>query len=105
MKDLNSHKLKFSPYLEKLYQSDKPLIIYKVKDGYNLYTDFSKKIVLTNHNVDKFFNIFLIKKLKKKQIFILVFLVMKSYATYLKSKLKIKKKLIFIREFFINPRH
>ena len=58
MKDLNSHKLKFSPYLEKLYQSDKPLIIYKVKNGYNLYTDFSKKIVLTNHNIDKFFNIF-----------------------------------------------
>ena len=56
MKDLNLHKLKFSPYLEKLYQSDKPLIIYKVKDGYNLYTDFSKKIVLTNHNIDKFFN-------------------------------------------------
>ena len=58
LKDINSHKLKFSPYLEKLYQSDKPLIIYKVKEGYNLYTDFSKKIILTNHNIDKFFNIF-----------------------------------------------
>ena len=66
MKDLNSHKLKFSPYLEKLYQSDKPLIIYKVKDGYNLYTDFSKKIVLTNNNIDKFFNIFSNKKIKKE---------------------------------------
>jgi len=105
LKDLNSHKLKFSPYLEKLYQSDKPLIIYKVKDGYNLYTDFSKKIVLTNHNIDKFFNIFSNKKIKKETDLILVFLVMKSYATYLKSKLKIKKNLIFIREFFINPRH
>ena len=97
--------MKFSPYLEKLYQSDKPLIIYKVKDGYNLYTDFSKKIVLTNHNIDKFLIFFLIKKLKKKQIFILAFLVMKFYAIYLKSKLKIKKNLIFIREFFINQRH
>ena len=66
MKDLNSHKLKFSPYLEKLYQSDKPLIIYKVKDGYNLYTDFSKKIILNNYNIDKFFNIFSNKKIKKE---------------------------------------
>ena len=44
MKELNSHKPKFSPYLEKLYNSDQPLIIYKVNGGYNLYTDFSKKI-------------------------------------------------------------
>ena len=57
LKDYRQHKLKFNPYLEKLYQSDKPLIIYKVKDGYNLYTDFSKKIILTNKNIDKFFNI------------------------------------------------
>ena len=47
LKDNNSHHQKFNPYLEKLYHSDKSLIIYKVKDGYNLYTDFSKKIILT----------------------------------------------------------
>jgi len=42
LKDLNSHKLKFSPYLEKLYQSDKPLIIYKVKDGFKIKEPFMK---------------------------------------------------------------
>ena len=63
MKDFNTHKIKFSPYLEKLYNSDKPLIIYKVNDGYNLYTDFSKKIILTNNNINNFFNLF-----SKKQI-------------------------------------
>ena len=41
MKEFNPHKFKFNPYLEDLYQSDKPLIIYKVKNGYNLYTNFS----------------------------------------------------------------
>ena len=45
MIEFNTHKPKFSPYLEKLYNSDKPVIIYKVNGGYNLYTDFSKKII------------------------------------------------------------
>ena len=49
MKDHKLHNLKFNSYLDKLYNSNKRLIIYKVKDGYNLYTDFSKKIVLTNN--------------------------------------------------------
>ena len=54
MKELSQHKFKFNPYLEDLYQSDKPLIIYKVDDGYNIYTDFSKKIVLTKKNIHNF---------------------------------------------------
>ncbi len=66
MKELNSHKNNFSPYLENLYNSDKPLIIYKVKDGYNLYTDFSKKFILTKKNISKFFNFFTNKKFKKE---------------------------------------
>ena len=55
MKDYKTHKFRFNPFLEKLYQSDKPLIIYKVKDGYNIYTDFSEKFVLTEKNIGKFF--------------------------------------------------
>ena len=34
---------------EKLNQSDKHMIIYKVNDGYNIYTDFSKKIILNKN--------------------------------------------------------
>ena len=56
MKDHKSHNLKFNSYLDKLYNSNKRLIIYKVKDGYNLYTDFSKKIILTNKNIKNFIN-------------------------------------------------
>ena len=79
MKELNQHKFKFNPYLENLYQSDKPLIIYKVEDGYNIYTDFSKKIILTKKNIHKFLNSLEKKNITKKQIYILVFLVMKFY--------------------------
>jgi len=103
LKDLNSHKLKFSPYLEKLYQSDKPLIIYKVKDGYNLYTDFSKKIVLTNHNIDKFFNIFSNTKIKKETDLYIGFFGHEILCNLLKVKIKNQKKLNFYKGIFYKP--
>jgi len=103
LKDFNSHKLKFSPYLEKLYQSDKPLIIYKVKDGYNLYTDFSKKIVLTNHNIDKFFNIFSNKKIKKETDLYIGFFGYEILCNLLKIKIKNQKKLNFYKGIFYKP--
>ena len=103
MKDLNSHKLKFSPYLEKLYQSDKPLIIYKVKDGYNLYTDFSKKIILTNYNIDKFFNIFSNKKIKKETDLYIGFFGHEILCNLLKVKIKNQKKLNFYKGIFYKP--
>jgi len=103
LKDLNSHKLKFSPYLEKLYQSDKPLIIYKVKGGYNLYTDFSKKIILTNHNIDKFFNIFSNKKVKKETDLYIGFFGHEILCNLLKVKIKNQKKLNFYKGIFYKP--
>jgi len=103
LKDFNSHKLKFSPYLEKLYQSDKPLIIYKVKEGYNLYTDFSKKIILTNHNIDKFFNIFSNKKIKKETDLYIGFFGHEILCNLLKVKIKNQKKLNFYKGIFYKP--
>ena len=58
MKDYKKHKLKFNPFLERLYQSDKALIIYKVDGGYNIYTDFSKKLILNKKNINNFLNKF-----------------------------------------------
>ena len=52
--------MKKNLYLEKLYNSNKPLIIYKVKDGYDLFTDFSEEIKLNSKNLNNFF-----KKIKK----------------------------------------
>jgi len=43
-------------YLECLFDSDKSLIIYRVKCGFDVYTDFSKKINLNKHNAKNFFN-------------------------------------------------
>jgi len=103
LKDFNPHKLKFSPYLEKLYQSDKPLIIYKVKDGYNLYTDFSKKIILTNYNIDKFFNIFSKKKIKKETDLYIGFFGHEILCNLLKVKIKNQKKLNFYKGIFYKP--
>ena len=66
MRDYKKHKLKFSPYLEKLYQSDKPMIIYKFGNKYKVFTDFSKKIILINSNINGFLNSFSNKKYKVK---------------------------------------
>ena len=43
-------------YLEKLKRTKKPFIIYKTKKGFDLYTNFSKKIILTNKNIYSFIN-------------------------------------------------
>ena len=48
--------------LAEIHQSGKPYIVYKSQKGFDLYTDFSKKIILNNNNIKSF----LIKKNKKK---------------------------------------
>jgi para-aminobenzoate synthetase component 1 len=40
--------------LAEIHNSDKPYIIYKSKKGFNLFTNFSKKIILNNKNVQSF---------------------------------------------------
>ena len=60
--------MKKNYYLEKLYNSNKPFIIYKVEGGYDLFTDFSEKIVLNNKNINNFFH--KIKKQKDKNKFL-----------------------------------
>ncbi len=103
MKEFKQHKLKFSPYLEKLYHSDKPLIIYKVKNGYNLYTDFSKKIIITKNNINKFFNIFINKKFKKETDIYVGFLGYEILCNLLKLKIKNQKKRNFYKGIFYKP--
>ena len=103
MKDNNSHNLKFNPYLEKLYHSDKALIIYKVKDGYNLYTDFSKRIILTNKNINKFFNLFSNRKFKKETDIFIGFFGYEILCNLLNIKIKNQKKLNFYKGIFYKP--
>jgi anthranilate/para-aminobenzoate synthase component I len=101
--DFNTHKPKFSPYLEKLYNSDKPLIIYKVNGGYNLYTDFSKKIILTNNNINNFFNLFSKKKHKKETDLYIGFFGYEILCNLLNIKIKNQKKLRFYKGVFYKP--
>ena len=103
MIDFNTHKPKFSPYLEKLYNSDKPLIIYKVNGGYNLYTDFSKKIILTNNNINNFFNLFSKKKHKKETDLYIGFFGYEILCNLLNIKIKNQKKLRFYKGVFYKP--
>ena len=103
MKEFKPYKLKFSPYLEKLYNSDKPLIIYKVNGGYNLYTDFSKKIILTNNNINNFFNLFSKKKLKKETDLYIGFFGYEILCNLLNIKIKNQKKLRFHKGVFYKP--
>ena len=103
MKELNSHKNNFSPYLENLYNSDKPLIIYKVKDGYNLYTDFSKKFILTKKNISKFFNFFTNKKFKKETDLLIGFFGYEILCSLLKININDQKKLNFYKGVFYKP--
>ena len=48
--------------LTEIHNSGKPYIIYKSKKGFDLYTNFSRKIVLNNKNINNFLN----KKYKSK---------------------------------------
>ncbi len=51
--------------LNKINNSNKPFILYKSKKGFDLYSDFSNKIILNNKNISKFLN----KKFKFKKKF------------------------------------
>ena len=41
-------------YLNKIFQSNKPLIIYKTVGGYDVYTDYKEKIALNSKNIKNF---------------------------------------------------
>jgi para-aminobenzoate synthetase component 1 len=54
-------------YLKDLNNSKKPFIIYRSNKGFDLYTDFSKKIILTKNNIEKFINESTKLRSKKKE--------------------------------------
>ena len=103
MKEFKQHKLKFNPYLEKLYQSNKSLIIYKVEEGYDIYTDFSKKIILTNKNIKNFFNQFTVLKKKKETDLFIGFFGYEILCNLLGLKIKNQKKINFYKGIFYKP--
>jgi len=103
LKDYKKHKLRFNPYLENLYQSDKPLIIYKVGGGYNIYTDFSKKIILSKKNIKSFLNSFNKKKYKKETDLYIGFFGYEILCNLIGINLKNKKIINFYKGIFYKP--
>jgi len=103
LKDKSSHKLKFNPYLEKLYESDKALIVYKVNNGYNIYTDFSKKFFLTNKNIGNFLKSFSKKKYKKETDLYIGFFGYEILCNLLNLKIKNQKNINFYKGIFYKP--
>ena len=103
MKEFKQHKLKFNPFLENLYQSNKPLIIYKVEGGYDLFTDFSKKIIINNRNIENFLNSFSSKKYRKETDIFIGFFGYEILCNLLKIKIKNQKNIKFYKGVFYKP--
>ncbi len=103
MRDYKKHKLRFSPYLEKLYQSDKPMIIYKFGNKYKIFTDFSKKIILNKSNIKSFLSSFSKKEYKKEQDLFIGFFGYEILCNLLNIRLKNQKKTNFYKGIFYKP--
>ena len=61
--------LKNKAYLNRLFESDKPLIIYKVSEGFDIYTDFSDKVIVQESNLKKFLKKATISNKKNNKFF------------------------------------
>ncbi|SVA58043.1 uncharacterized protein METZ01_LOCUS110897, partial [marine metagenome] len=56
-------------YLNKLFESDKPLIIYKMNKGFDVYTDFSDKVVIQKSNLKNFIKKTILSRKKYNKFF------------------------------------
>ena len=91
-------------YLEDLNKSDKPFIIYKSDNGFDLYTNFSKKIILTNKNIEKFINNNIKLKSKNKETDLFIgFFGYEILNNLIGVKIKKQKGLKFPKGIFYKP--
>jgi len=91
-------------YLENLNNSKKAFIIYKSNKGFDLYTDFSKKIILTKNNIEKFINQSSKLKSKKKETDLFIgFFGYEILNNLIGIKIKKQKDLKFPKGIFYKP--
>ena len=91
-------------YLKEIARSKKPFIIYKSEKGFNLYTNFSKKIILTNKNIQNFINNVSKNKLKKKNTDLFIgFFGYEILNNLIGVKLKKQKDINFPKGIFYKP--
>ena len=91
-------------YLLDLNNSKKPFIIYKSDKGFDLYTDFSKKIILNNKNIEKFINKNTKLKSTKKETDLFVgFFGYEILNNLIDIKIKKQKTINFPKGIFYKP--
>jgi para-aminobenzoate synthetase component 1 len=91
-------------YLEDLNKSNKPFIIYKSDNGFDLYTNFSKKIIVTNKNIEKFINNNTKLKFKNKETDLFIgFFGYEILNNLIDVKIKKQKGLKFPKGIFYKP--
>ena len=91
-------------HLRKISESKKPFIIYKSDKGFDLYTDFSKKIILTKNNIQNFINKVTLFKTKKKETDLFIgFFGYEILNNLIGVKIKKQKSLKFPKGIFYKP--
>ncbi len=88
--------------LADLDHSGEPYIIYKSKEGFDLYTNFSKKIILNNKNVQSFLSKKYNTKSKNTDLFI-GFLGYELLNNLIKIKIPKQKNINFPKGIFYKP--
>ena len=91
-------------YLDKINDSNKPFVIYKKAKGFDLYTDFSKKIILNNRNIKEFLSTkFKLKKNYKNTDLLIGFFGYELLNNLIDIKLPKQKSINFPRGIFYKP--
>ena len=91
-------------YLDKINDSNKPFVIYKKAKGFDLYTDFSKKIILNNRNIKEFLRTkFKLKKNYKNTDLLIGFFGYELLNNLIDIKLPKQKSINFPRGIFYKP--
>ena len=91
-------------YLKEIAKSNKSFIIYKSDKGFDLFTDFSKKIILTNGNIRNFIKQATQFKFKKKETDIFIgFFGYEILNNLIGVKVKKQKGLKFPKGIFYKP--
>mgnify|MGYP002013295865 FL=1 len=91
-------------YLDRINNSNKPFVIYKKNKGFDLYTDFSKKIILNNRNIKEFLDIkFKLKKNYKNTDLLIGFFGYELLNNLIGIKLPKQKSINFPKGIFYKP--